>query len=325
MFKAGTRIAGTMMLAVLSSAAYADEVKLGMITKLGQSPWFVAETAGANAEAKKLGAELVYQDAGSDSNLALSSLDTFIGQGIKGLAIVVPDQAIGPAVTKAAAIAKIPVVAIDDSIKDGEGKPVPFVGFSAPDVGKQVGGEAAKYYKELGWDKDPQETRIAVLEVQTLSVCMQRTDNATAAFLSQVPAFKKENILHIAFPTTALEPAMSAMATVATANPNVKRWIVYSCSDEGILGPIRSLEQAGYNADSIIGIGLGGHLSCNEFKKPAPTGYRSTVGFDSAKHGAAAVDLLFNAVAKGDKIPENTIIPGFIATRETKAQLPGCK
>ena len=45
--------------------------------------------------------------------------------------IVVPDQQIGPAILAKAKEAKIPVIAVDDSIKDADGKEAPFVGFSA--------------------------------------------------------------------------------------------------------------------------------------------------------------------------------------------------
>jgi L-arabinose transport system substrate-binding protein len=316
--------AAALAACAFSTPALAADVTVGLITKLGQSPWFINETAGARAKAQELGAKFVYQNVESDANLALTTVDTLISSGVNALAIVVPNQAIGPAVAAKAKEAGIPLVAIDDTISDSSGKPVPFVGFSAPEVGKQVGKEVAARYKALGWDKKPAETRIAVLEVQTLSVCMQRTDNATAAFLAEVPDFDKSKILHIPYETTALEPAIRAMSTVVTANPAVERWIVYSCSDEGILGPIRSLEQAGYKPDSILGVGLGGHLSCDEFKKPNETGYRAVVAFDSAKHGAAAVQALVEAVKEKKPLPPETIIPGFVADRASRNKLPGC-
>ena len=36
---------------VASAAAKADDVKMGYINKMGEHPWFVAEVAGAKAEA----------------------------------------------------------------------------------------------------------------------------------------------------------------------------------------------------------------------------------------------------------------------------------
>ena len=45
-----------------STAAKADDVKMGYINKMGEHPWFVSEVAGAKAEAGKLGVNLMTQD-----------------------------------------------------------------------------------------------------------------------------------------------------------------------------------------------------------------------------------------------------------------------
>ena len=44
---------------VASTAAQADDVKMGYINKMGEHPWFVSEVAGAKAEAGKLGVNLM--------------------------------------------------------------------------------------------------------------------------------------------------------------------------------------------------------------------------------------------------------------------------
>src|SRR5215207_9128943 len=69
-----------------------DELTIGYIVKHLDNPWFVAETAGAQEVADKMGVELLIQDVQFDAGLALSTLDTFIGTGIDGLIIVVPEQ-----------------------------------------------------------------------------------------------------------------------------------------------------------------------------------------------------------------------------------------
>ena len=51
-------IAAAALLLGFTGAARADEVKLGYINKMGEHPWFVAEVAGAKAEAGKLGVNL---------------------------------------------------------------------------------------------------------------------------------------------------------------------------------------------------------------------------------------------------------------------------
>ncbi len=83
--------------------AHADPIKLGYINKMGEHPWFVAEVAGAKAEAAKLGVPISTQDVQFNADLALTTFDTMVGDGVKGIAIVVPDRALGPVVAEKAA------------------------------------------------------------------------------------------------------------------------------------------------------------------------------------------------------------------------------
>ena len=105
-----------------------------------------------------------------------------ISAGAKGIAITVPDQTIGPAIAKAAKDAGVVLIATDDGIKDEAGNPVPFVGFDGKDMGKKVGEAAAKLLTDSGWLKDTaKKVGVLSVEVQTLSVCNDRTDNEKAA------------------------------------------------------------------------------------------------------------------------------------------------
>jgi len=124
-------IATIALLASLTAAARADELKLGYINKMGEHPWFVAEVAGAKAEAGKLGVGFMSQDVHFDANLALTTFDTMVGDGVKAIAIVVPDKALGPVVAEKAQKAGILLIAVDDDIYTSDKKMVPYVGMNA--------------------------------------------------------------------------------------------------------------------------------------------------------------------------------------------------
>ena len=83
---------------------------------MGEHPWFVAEVAGAKQEARKLGVALSTQDVQFNADLTLTTFDTMVGDGVKGIAIVVPDRALGPVVAEKAAKAGIRLIAVDDDI-----------------------------------------------------------------------------------------------------------------------------------------------------------------------------------------------------------------
>ena len=65
---------------------------------------------------------------------------------------------------------------------------------------------------------------------------------------------------------------MTTAAQAVVAYPNVKKWLIAGCNDNGVLGVVRALEQSGYTADDMIGVGVNGQIACEEFKKPEVTG-----------------------------------------------------
>jgi L-arabinose transport system substrate-binding protein len=288
---------------VLCSHAFADDIKIGYINKMGDHPWFVAEVAGAKAAAEAAGAGFVSQDVQFNADLTVTTLDTMIGDGVKGIAIVVPDKGLGPVVAQKAKDAGIPLVAVDDDIYYTDGSQVPYVGLDAYSIGKQVGGELAKLYKAEGWaDK---EVRIASIEDRKADTCMQRNKGAEEAFLAAVPDFDQSKIIRVAYDNTMVN-AIDVMTTTLTANPQVTNWIFYSCNDDGVLGAARALENSGYTADQGMGIGIDGSRACDAFGSGKPSAFRGTMWLNSANHGRIAVELLLAAIKDGKPLPEKT-------------------
>ncbi len=255
--------------------AKSDKVSIAYLNKMGDNPWFVEEVAGAKAVADKLGVEFFNQDLQFDSNLAMTAMDTYIGKGISGIIIVVPDTKIGPAVIEKAQKAGIPIIAVDDTILDASGKSAPFVGFDAASAGLKVGELIADYYKQEGWDKlSGAKIKAVSVEDQDLEVCNLRTDGATKK-LKELGILKDADIIHLPYDNTA-NSGMDAMAPVITANPDVTNWLLYSCNDDGVLGAWRALQNSGVDAKNVIGVGINGQLAAEEFKKGEPTGLRAS-------------------------------------------------
>src|ERR1700712_1817372 len=111
-----TRVALAVVVAALSAACSSGRVSgtgaavqhvvgsnelihLEYLQKQGDQQYFVDEAAGAKAEAAKLGnVEVTVVNLGSDANKAISEMDTAVARKVDGIAIVVPDQQIGPTV-----------------------------------------------------------------------------------------------------------------------------------------------------------------------------------------------------------------------------------
>ncbi len=305
-----------------AASAAGKKISIAYLNKMGDNPWFVEEVAGAKAKADELGAEFFNQDLQFDSNLAMTAMDTYIGKGIDGIIIVVPDTKIGPAVIEKAKKAGIPLIAVDDTILDESGKAAPFVGFDAASAGLKVGELIAQYYKDEGWDKQADAKIKAVsVEDQDLEVCNLRTDGASNKLI-ELGVLKADDIIHLPYDNTA-NSGMDAMGPVITANPDVTHWLLYSCNDDGVLGAWRALKNSGVSAANVIGVGINGQLAAEEFKKGEPTGLRASLMAQAKGHGGTAVQFIYDSVVNGKPIPDVTFIPAAVMTADNWAELTG--
>ncbi|MCW5858331.1 MAG: substrate-binding domain-containing protein [Caldilineales bacterium] len=251
---------------------------------------FVETATGLGADAKKFDAKL-------DPNLGVSLVNDAISAGAKGIAITVPDQTIGPAIAKAAKDAGVVLIATDDSIKDEAGNPVPFVGFDGKDMGKKVGEAAAKLLTDSGWLQDAaKKVGVLSVEVQTLSVCNDRTDNEKAAIIAAgVP---EAQVLPVPYTGETLS-AQDAAGPIITANPDITNWIVFGCNDEGVLGASNALATAGAKSDDIIAVGLGSYEACKPWAAGQPTAFKAGLFISGLDVGKTAATVLFDAVVNG--------------------------
>ena len=116
--------------------------------------------------------------------------------------------------------------------------------------------------------------------------------------------------------TTDVPGAFAAANGLLTQHPEVKRWLVFSVNDEGVLGAIRAMEGRGYDADSILAIGIGAGTGLQEFLKPKPTGYFATCLINPFRHGYETTELLYKWIKDGVEPPRDIRTKGVMCTRE---------
>lgn len=280
------------------------------INKSADQQYFIDLQNSFVEKATSLGAEAKKFDAKLDPGLGVSLVNDAISAGAKGIAITVPDQTIGPAIAKAAKDAGVVLIATDDSIVDDTGAPVPFVGFDGKDMGKKVGEAAAKLLTDSGWLNDAaKKVGVLSVEVQTLSVCNDRTDNEKAAIIAAgVP---EANIFPVPYTGEALA-AQDAAGPIITANPDVTNWVVFGCNDEGVLGTLNALATAGVSPDDIIAVGLGAYEACKPWAAGQPSGFKAALFISGLDVGATAAQVLYDAVVNGVEPPAFSIAPTTI-------------
>lgn len=301
------------------SAGSGDRPLLVSINKLGTSDYFIDLGNGFEKRAEELGADSRVIDVDLDSDLTLTEMRNAISSGAGGVAITVPDQKLGPAVSEIAAQNDVPLVATNDTIDDQDGAAVPFIGYDNREMGLSVGEDAAKRLNEAGWVEAGDEVGVLSVEVQTLSVCQDRTDASTEVMLDQVAGLEESDVRHVPY-DGATESALQAVPGTLTANPNVERWVVYACNDEGVAGALRALEQAGVPAENVIAVGLGAYLACAEWSAGRAGGFSAALFLDGADVGAMAAEALYAAATDDAELPESDFAPIEIVTPQNYEQ-----
>jgi L-arabinose transport system substrate-binding protein len=284
-----------------AAAPKSGQITIAYLQKQGDQQYFIDEANGAKAEAAKLGnVKIVAVNLGTDSNQAISAMGTEVGQQVDGIAIVVPDQKIGPQVISAAG--PIPLVASDDPIKDGSGAAAPFVGFDSVQMGTQVGTEAGKLYKQYGWS--PSDTRILAVYQQDLSDCQQREQGEEQGFATAAGA--SPQIVKLGTDNSVVD-AQNKTGAAITANPGVKHWVVWGCNDENETGAVTALQNGGLAPANIDGVGLGAYLTCKDWKAGKQSGNKAALFIDGRAVGATAVDVLVGKIRDGKALPPQSI------------------
>ena len=108
-----------------ASAASGDAPLFVAINKAADQQYFIDLQTAFIAKIEELGGTAEKYDAKDQAELGVNLVNDAISKGAKGISITVPDQAIGPAVAKAAADAGIPLIATDDPIEDTAGNADP--------------------------------------------------------------------------------------------------------------------------------------------------------------------------------------------------------
>ncbi len=295
-----------------------EKIKIGFLVKMPEEPWFQNEWKHAQRAADKYGFDLIKIGA-SDGEKVLNAINNLAAQGAKGFVVCTPDVRLGPAIVAAARERNLKVFSVDDQFLGADGQPmkdVPYMGISAREIGRQVGKALYEEFKKRGWKIE--ETGACCIAHDQLPTAKDRTEGARAALIEA--GFPAEKIYVAQEKTTDTEGGFNAANSVLTQYPEVKRWLVFSMNDEGVMGGVRAMEGRGFTAETTIGIGIGGSTCEIEFKKEKPTGFFATCLISEYRHGYETAELLYKWIQEGTAPPMYTLTAGVIVTRETQEQ-----
>lgn len=291
------------------------------IYKAGDQVWFLDEGKAAEKMAKEMGAEkFIYIDAKMNPDTYLQAIDNVIAQKVDGVITCIPDQKLSQATVNKLKEANIPVVAADDPLADESGKKLaPWVGINAYKIGQTNGEWMAKYVKDNKLDTD-ETAAVLYLTMETVSSCVPRTKGEEDKFKELIPNYPSSKVFKADY-NGETDKGFNAASAIFTANPKIKKWMIMSANEEGAIGAVRALEQAGLDKESCV-IGLGAYLAKDEFKKPY-SAMKAATYFSSDDVGGTSAKILMNKILKGEEMPQETAVDAKVVTKDNYKEIMG--
>ncbi|MFD7706556.1 substrate-binding domain-containing protein [Streptomyces sp. NPDC059785] len=277
--------------------------KLGLSLSTLNNPFFVQIKAGAQEEAKKLGADLTVTDAQNDASQQANQLQNFTSSGLGSIIVnPVDSDAAGPAV-RGANKDGIPVIGVDRGVNKAD-----TAALVASD--NVAGGKLAA--KTLA-DKLGGKGTIVILQGQAGTSASRERGAGFAAGLKDYPGIKVVAKQPADFDRT---KGLDVMTNMLQAHPDVQG--VFAENDEMALGAIKALGAKAGKSVAVVGFdGTPDGLKAVE----AGTLYAS-VAQQPKELGRIAVRNAVRA-AEGKKVDETVKVPVKVVTSENVAGFDG--
>ncbi|WP_406477573.1 substrate-binding domain-containing protein [Streptomyces sp. NBC_01615] len=295
-------IVGAMSFLHTSSSA-STTPKLGLSLSTLNNPFFVQIKAGAQEEAKKLGADLTVTDAQNDASQQANQLQNFTSSGIGSIIVnPVDSDAAGPAV-RAANKADIPVVGVDRGVNKAD-----TAALVASDniAGGKLGAKAMA--EKLGG-----KGKIVILQGLAGTSASRERGAGFAEGLKAYPGIEVVAQQPADFDRT---KGLDVMANLLQAHPDIQG--VFAENDEMALGAIKALGSKAGTSVSVIGFdGTPDGLTAVK----AGTLYAS-VAQQPKELGRIAVENALKA-AEGKKVEKTVMVPVKVVTKENVAGFGG--
>jgi len=296
-----------------------SDITIGFLVKQPEEPWFQLEWKFADQAAKDDGFKLIKIPV-QDGDKVLSAIDNLSASGAQGFVICTPDVKLGRAIVDKAKTRGLKVLAVDDQFLGSDGKPmtdVPYLGISAHKIGYSVGEALIAEMKKRNWPQD--ETGVCVVTFDELDTARDRTEGEIEAITAG--GFPKDKIFKAPEKTSDQPGAFDATNILLTQQPNVKRWLICSMNDSGVLGAVRATEGRGFNADTVIGIGINGTDCLDEFAKPTKTGSFASSLLQAKEHGYKTAHMMYEWIKDGKEPPKDTRTIGVLINRDNYQQV----
>jgi ribose transport system substrate-binding protein len=278
-----------------------DAQKTFALVQINQQALFFNQmNEGAQKAAEEAGAKLVIFNANNDPAAQNSAIETYIQQGVDGIAVVAIDvNGIMPAVQQAAD-AGIPVVAIDAILPEGPQKAQIGVDNAA------AGADMGKFF--LDYVNSNMDGTVKYGVVGALNSFIQNVRQE--GFEKAVQGAEGVETAGVVDGQNIQDNALAAAENLITGNPDMTA--VYATGEPALMGAIAAVESQGKQDDVKI---FGWDLTAQAIAGIDAGYVAAVIQQDPAAMGAAAVEAL-QTLSEGGSVEQTISVPITIVTKD---------
>lgn len=278
--------------------------KIGLVTINLQALFFNQINDGAKKAAGENGVDLTIVDGNNDPARQVQAIEDFITQKMDAIIVVAIDvEGIKPAVQDARD-AGIPVVAIDAKVA------VPpangFIGVDNLGAGVEAGQYTLDYVDSAMGGK----AKIGIVGALNSFIQNQRKDGFTQTLQSN----PNIDVVGVVDGQNVQEVALTAAENLVTANPDMD--LIYATGEPALIGVISAVQSQGVqDRVKVIGWDL-----TKQAIQAIDSGYVTAVIQQNPYEEGYQAVLASLKLAAGETVPEETLIPITIVTKENVDQ-----
>lgn len=284
-----------------AKASGSSSKEVDMIMSTFNNPFFVSLKNGAEYQAKKLGYNLVVQNANNDNQTELNLAQTDILKKPAALILdPVDSNAIVTAIDKANQ-AGIPVFAFDR--QPAGGKLVTFVGYDAIQAGKTAADALAKALNNTG----------KVVEIQGIMGTNVAQDRSKG-FEDEIAKYPNIKIVAKQPANFDRGQALNVMTNVLQAHPDLNG--IYAANDEMAMGVLAALKAGGLTGK----VQVVGNDGIKDALDAISAGTLAASNAESPFYEGVKVADIANSIIKGETIPPATTLEGQLVNKDNAAK-----
>jgi L-arabinose transport system substrate-binding protein len=297
-------------------------LQFAILIKKGDEHWYRRQAEGFKDGCIEMGVIPVIMDNKMDPNITLVNMDLAIEKKVNAVAIVIPEQKMGPVIVNRAFESDIAIISIDHKLLDHQGRQLaPHIGIDDRAAGYAAGVWLAGRIAELDWyGSKTNLIGIAGLTNEEIPEYLIRVNECQRALFEWLPGLKGNSYYKVDYPGSDAVGGLLAMQELLNIHPEVTNWIVIASTDEGGIGAVRALEQVGLGSHSIA-CGIQAERAFREFSKDTESAFVGAVYYDPYLLGRRAAKSLYRFFTDSAVIPAETSVPFRIITEENYSEV----